>query len=62
MNKYYENVMDALDVVKDGDVILVGGFGLIGSPLTLIDGLTRKDVTNLTIVSNNLGESGWESS
>lgn len=58
MNKYYENVMDALDVVKDGDVILVGGFGLIGSPLTLIDGLTRKDVTNLTIVSNNLGESG----
>ena len=58
MNKYYEDVMDALDVVKDGDVILVGGFGLIGSPLTLIDGLTRKNVTNLTIVSNNLGESG----
>ena len=38
--------------------VLVGGFGLIGAPLSLIDGLTEKDVKDLTIVSNNLGESG----
>ena len=38
---------------------MVGGFGLIGAPpLTLIDGLTEKDVTGLTIISNNLGEAG----
>ena len=45
-------------VVESGDTVLVGGFGLIGAPLSLIDGLTEKDVKDLTIVSNNLGESG----
>lgn len=58
MKKYRENVLEALKPVKDGDVILVGGFGLVGSPLTLIEGLTEMDVKDLTIVSNNLGESG----
>lgn len=58
MKKYKESVLDALKPVKNGDVILVGGFGLVGSPLTLIEGLTKLDVRDLTIVSNNLGESG----
>ncbi|MFS0643647.1 CoA transferase subunit A [Siminovitchia sp. 179-K 8D1 HS] len=44
--------------VQSGDVIMVGGFGLIGSPLTLIDELTRHDVKDLTIISNNVGEAG----
>ena len=47
-----------LSFVKSGHTVLVGGFGLIGAPLSLIDGLTEKDVKDLTIVSNNLGESG----
>ncbi|GEN83161.1 hypothetical protein SLU01_14730 [Sporosarcina luteola] len=54
----HEWVQDALSDVKSGQTIMVGGFGLIGAPLTLIDGLTRKDVGGLTIVSNNLGEAG----
>lgn len=58
MNKYKDNVLEALKAVKDGDTVLVGGFGLVGSPLTLIEGLTEMNVKNLTIVSNNLGESG----
>ncbi len=37
---------------------MVGGFGLVGAPLTLIEGLTRKDLNELTIISNNLGEAG----
>lgn len=37
---------------------MVGGFGLIGAPLTLIDGLAKKDVAGLTVISNNLGEKG----
>ena len=45
-------------VVESGHTVLVGGFGLIGAPLSLIDGLTEKEVKDLTIVSNNLGESG----
>ena len=58
MSKVMDNIQDALSVVKSGDTVLVGGFGLIGAPLSLIDGLTEKDVKDLTIVSNNLGESG----
>lgn len=58
MSKITKNVQEALACVKSGDTLLVGGFGLIGAPLTLIDGLIQKDVNNLTIVSNNLGESG----
>jgi len=53
-----DNIQDALSVVKSGDTVLVGGFGLVGAPLSLIDGLTEKEVKDLTIVSNNLGESG----
>src|SRR5699024_1499807 len=58
MNKTIYDIQDALSYIKSGDTLLVGGFGLVGAPLTLIDGLTKKDVRNLTIVSNNLGESG----
>lgn len=58
ISKVKKDAVTALEVVKDGDTILVGGFGLVGSPLTLIEGLTETDVKDLTIVSNNLGESG----
>ena len=58
MSKIQHDIQQALSYVKTGDTVLVGGFGLIGAPLTLIDGLTEKDVKDLTIVSNNLGESG----
>lgn len=58
MTKIQHDINEALSCVKSGDTVLVGGFGLIGAPLTLIDGLTEIDVTDLTIVSNNLGESG----
>lgn len=38
---------------------MVGGFGLVGAPLTLIDALVdHSDATDLTIVSNNIGEPG----
>lgn len=58
MTKIKHDVQEALSCVKSGDIVLVGGFGLIGAPLTLIDGLTNEEVYDLTIVSNNLGESG----
>jgi len=44
--------------IKSGQTIMVGGFGLIGSPLSLIDTLTKHDATELTVISNNVGESG----
>ncbi|MDM5200209.1 CoA transferase subunit A [Fictibacillus enclensis] len=58
MTKLLQDGTSALEAVKTGDTIMVGGFGLIGAPLTLIDALTNKDVKDLTIISNNLGEKG----
>ena len=41
--------------VRDGSVVLVGGFGLAGMPTELIDALIRQGASDLTIVSNNAG-------
>lgn len=50
---------EAVAVVRDGDTVMVGGFGLVGAPLVLIDALVESsDATDLTIVSNNIGEPG----
>lgn len=46
---------EAVSVVKDGDTVLVGGFGLAGMPFDLIDALIRHGASDLTIVSNNAG-------
>src|SRR6476661_1960949 len=50
---------EAIGHVRSGDTVMVGGFGLVGAPLTLIDALAdQSDATDLTIVSNNIGEPG----
>ncbi|WP_040801101.1 3-oxoacid CoA-transferase subunit A [Nocardia higoensis] len=46
---------EAVSVVKDGDTVLVGGFGFAGMPFDLIDALIRHGARDLTIVSNNAG-------
>jgi len=59
--KVWDSVDEAIKDVKSGDTLLSGGFGLCGTPDTLIGALAkRKDVTKLTAVSNNAGagESG----
>lgn len=54
-NKYLE-IQDIMPHIRSGMKIMVGGFGLIGSPLTLIEALCHHDVQDLTILSNNMGE------
>jgi 3-oxoacid CoA-transferase A subunit len=50
---------EAVRCVRTGDTIMVGGFGLVGAPLTLIDALVElSDASDLTIISNNIGEPG----
>jgi 3-oxoacid CoA-transferase A subunit len=50
---------EAVSAIRSGDTVMVGGFGLVGAPLTLIDALVESsDVDDLTIVSNNIGEPG----
>lgn len=42
----------------DGASVMVGGFGLVGKPLTLVTALNASPFRELTILSNNLGEPG----
>jgi 3-oxoacid CoA-transferase subunit A/3-oxoadipate CoA-transferase alpha subunit len=50
---------DAIARVGNGDTILVGGFGLVGAPLALLDALAEtSEARDLTVVSNNIGEPG----
>jgi 3-oxoacid CoA-transferase A subunit len=50
---------EAVAHIRSGDTVMVGGFGLVGAPLVLIDALVESsDATELTIVSNNIGEAG----
>jgi 3-oxoadipate CoA-transferase, alpha subunit len=41
--------------IRDGAVVLLGGFGSIGQPAALIDGLIEQGAKELTVVSNNAG-------
>ncbi|HEY0002550.1 MAG TPA: 3-oxoacid CoA-transferase subunit A [Actinoplanes sp.] len=45
----------AVEAVRDGDTVLVGGFGMAGMPVELIDALIEHGAGDLTIVSNNAG-------
>lgn len=49
---------EALQHVRDGATLMVGGFGLVGAPLHLLEQLERRNAGNLTVISNNLGEPG----
>jgi 3-oxoadipate CoA-transferase, alpha subunit len=41
--------------IADGSTILIGGFGMAGMPVTLIDALIRLGARDLTVVNNNAG-------
>lgn len=46
---------EAVAGIEDGSTVLVGGFGLAGMPVALIDALIEQGATDLTVVSNNAG-------
>jgi 3-oxoacid CoA-transferase subunit A len=59
MKKVYPDAHAALaGVLKDGMLIMAGGFGLCGIPETLILAIRDSGVKNLTVVSNNAGVDG----
>ncbi|TKJ41512.1 succinyl-CoA--3-ketoacid-CoA transferase [candidate division LCP-89 bacterium B3_LCP] len=57
MNKVLSSAEEALKLVgvKDGDRIMLGGFGLCGIPENLIEALRASGVTGITCISNNAG-------
>ena len=60
MNKVFPSAAAALDgVVKSGQLLAVGGFGLCGIPEALIDALQASGAKNLTVISNNAGVDGF---
>src|SRR5689334_9522768 len=59
MKKVHPDAKSALaGLLKDGLVIMAGGFGLCGIPETLIEAIRESGVKNLTIISNNAGVDG----
>ena len=60
MNKLYPSAKDALTgILKDGQTIAVGGFGLCGIPEALIAAVRDLGTKNLTCISNNAGVDGF---
>src|ERR1700716_1397371 len=60
MNKIFPSAAEALKgVVKDGQLMAVGGFGLCGIPEALIAALRDSGVKNLSVISNNAGVDGF---
>src|ERR1700749_2482863 len=59
MNKVRLNAEDAISDIRDGETVMLGGFGLCGVLENLIRALVRKGVRNLRTISNNMGIDGY---
>jgi 3-oxoadipate CoA-transferase alpha subunit len=55
VDKIVRTMAEAMDGIRDGSVVLIGGFGSIGQPNALIDGLIEQGAKDLTVVTNNSG-------
>ncbi len=56
--KVFNNAKDALFDLKSGITLMSGGFGLCGIAENCIDAITELEIKNLTVISNNIGNSG----
>jgi 3-oxoacid CoA-transferase subunit A len=59
INKKVKNVQEALQDIQNGQTIMLGGFGLCGIPENSIAELVKKDIKELTCISNNAGVDGF---
>jgi 3-oxoacid CoA-transferase A subunit len=59
IDKVVASAEEAVADIQDGMTLVVGGFGLCGIPENLIAALVRRNVRNLTCVSNNAGVDDW---
>ena len=55
INKIVQSMADAVAGVKDGDTVLLGGFGSVGQPNGLVDGVIEAGARDLVVVANNAG-------
>ena len=55
IDKRVRGMAEALEGVRDGSTVLIGGFGSVGQPNALLDGLIEQGATDLVCVANNAG-------
>ena len=55
IDKIVRDMAAAMEGVRDGSTVMIGGFGAAGQPDDLIDGLIEQGATDLTVVCNNAG-------
>lgn len=53
--QFVESAAEAVAGVGDGAVVMIGGFGIAGQPVELIDALLASGATDLTVINNNAG-------
>lgn len=49
---------EAAKLIKSGDTMIVGGFGMTGNPIHLLHAIAETEVNDLTYIGNNVGEAG----
>ena len=59
MKNIFTSFEEAAGEIKDGMTLMVGGFGLVGIPENLILALCKRNVKDLTVISNNCGVDDW---
>jgi len=55
IHKIVQSMAEAMAGIRDGSVVLLGGFGSIGLPYALVEGLIEQGAKDLTVVANNAG-------
>lgn len=55
INKIVQSMADAMAGIKDGSTVLLAGFGSVGQPNALIDGLIEQGAKDLVVACNNAG-------
>jgi 3-oxoacid CoA-transferase subunit A len=59
IDKQVASAAEAVADIRDGASIAVGGFGLSGNPIALIQALLEQGTSQLSVVSNNCGVDDW---
>ncbi|MBT2476372.1 succinyl-CoA--3-ketoacid-CoA transferase, partial [Microbacterium sp. ISL-103] len=59
IDKEWGSAAEAVADIADGSSLAVGGFGLSGNPIALIEALLAQGTLDLSVVSNNCGVDDW---
>jgi len=58
-SKVVKTPREAIRAVSSGQTVAIGGFGICGVPMNLINQLLEEPLENLTVISNTAGTDDW---